>query len=111
MRGVQTIVQCMHRVTPMILHIREHVVNVHDIHFDACRGIETVIKQIGAEIEDAFNKDGDVLTKQKLQFEHGKSQEAMCAWKAHTLRAANQDLAKQDVLSALDGSSCLIVMD
>ena len=97
----------------MILHVREHVVNVHDIHCDACRGIETIItgKQIGAEIEDAFNKDGDVLTKQKLQFEHGKSQEAMCAWKAHTLRAANQDLAKQDVLSALDGSSCLIVID
>ena len=95
----------------MILHVREHVVNVHDIHCDACCGIETVIKQIGAEIEDAFNKDGDVLTKQKLQFEHGKSQEAICAWKVHTLRAANQDLAKQDVLSVLDGSSCLIVMD
>ena len=95
----------------MILHVRENVVNVHDVHCDACRGIETVIKQIGVEIEDAFNKDDDVLTKQKLQFEHGKSQEATCAWKAHTLRAANQDLAKQDVLSALEGSSCLIVMD
>ena len=32
-------------------------------------------------------------------------------WKAHSLRAVNQDLAKQDVLSTLDGSNCLIVMD
>ena len=85
--------------------------HVHDIRCDACRGIETVIKQIGAEIEGAFNEDGDFLTKRKLQFEHGKAQEAICAWKAHSLRAVNQDLAKQDVLSALDGGSCLIVMD
>ena len=85
--------------------------HVHDIRCDACRGIETVIKQIGAEIEGSFNEDGDFLTKRKLQFEHGKAQEAICAWKAHSLRAVNQDLAKQDVLSALDGGSCLIVMD
>ena len=85
--------------------------HVHGIRCDACRGIETVIKQIGAEIEGAFNEDGDFLTKRKLQFEHGKAQEAICTWKAHSLRAVNQDLAKQDVLSGLDGGSCLIVMD
>ena len=95
----------------MILHSRGHVVNVHDIHCDACHGIETVIKQIGTEIDDAFNKDGDVLTKRKLQFEHGKTREAICAWKAHSLRPVNQDIAKQDVLSALQGSSCHIVTD
>ena len=50
--------------------------HVHDIRCDACRDIETVIKQIGTEIEGAFNEDGDVFTKRKLLFEHGKAQEA-----------------------------------
>ena len=56
----------------MILHVREHVVNVHDIHCDACCGIETVIKHIGAEIEDAFNKDGDVLSFSLSMVNHKK---------------------------------------
>ena len=47
--------------------------HVHDIRCDACHDIETVIKQIGTEIEGAFNEDGDVFTKRKLQFEHGKA--------------------------------------
>ena len=91
----------------MILHLRARVV----MFTTSAVTPVVVIKQIGAEIEGAFNEDGDFLTKRKLQFEHGKAQEAICAWKAHSLRAVNQDLAKQDVLSALDGGSCLIVMD
>ena len=85
--------------------------HAHDIRCDACCGIETVIKQIGAKIEDASSPDGDVITSRKLQFEHCKAQEAIYMWKAQSLRAVNQDLAKQDVLSTLDGSKCLIVMD
>ena len=49
--------------------------------------------------------------RRKLQFEHSKTREAIYTWNAHNLRAVNQDLAKQDVLSMLDGSNCLIVMD
>ena len=85
--------------------------HAHDIRCDACCGIETVIKQIGAKIEGASSPDGDVITSRKLQFEHRKAQEAIYMWKAHSLRAVNQDLAKQDVLSTLDGRNCLIVMD
>ena len=85
--------------------------HAHDIRCDACCGIETVIKQIGAKIEGASSPDGDVITSRKLQFEHRKAQEAIYMWKVHSLRAVNQDLAKQDVLSTLDGRNCLIVMD
>ena len=85
--------------------------HAHDICCDACCGIETVIKQIGAKIEGASTPDGDVITSRKLQFEHRKAQEAIYTWKAHSLRTGNQELGKQDVLSTLDGSNCLIVMD
>ena len=36
--------------------------------------------------------------KRKLQFEYDKAKEAIGAWKAHKMRAVNQDLAKQDIL-------------
>ena len=49
--------------------------------------------------------------RRKLQFKHSKTRVAIYTWKAHNLRTANKDLAKQDVLSMLDGSNCLIVMD
>ena len=48
--------------------------------------------------------------KRKLQFEYDKAKEAIGAWKAHKMRVVNQDLAKQDVLSKLNGNNCLIVM-
>ena len=85
--------------------------HVHDIRCDACRGIETVIKAIGTKLDGASSPNDDIVTSQKLQFEHSKAKEAIDAWKAHNLRAVNQDLAKQDVLRKLNGNDCLIVMD
>lgn len=83
----------------------------HGIPCDACRGIENVIKEIGVKIHDAASPNLDALTKTQLNFEHNKAQEAIGSWKAHNLRAVNQDMAKQDVISKLNGNNCLIVMD
>ena len=109
---MQTIVKCIYALKdPDDPPLKGTCSHVHGIRCDGCRGIETVIKQISAEIEGTFYEDGEVVTKRKLQFEHGKAQQAICTWKAHSLRAVNQDLAQQDVLSALDGGNCLIVMN
>ena len=81
--------------------------HVHDIQCNACRSTDEVIKDIGLKIEGVSSPD----LRRKLQFERSKTREPIYTWKAHNLRAVNQDLAKQDVLSMLDGSNCLIVMD
>ena len=85
--------------------------HVHNIICDACSGMETVIEEIGVKIEDGSGAGLDDGTKRKLQFEYDKAKEAIGAWKAHNIRVVNQDLAKQDVLSKLNGNNCLIVMD
>ena len=85
--------------------------HAHDVACDACRGLETVVKETGAKIEDGSSAGLDGGTKRKLHFEYDKAKEAIAAWKAHNLRVVNHDLAKQDVLSTLDGNNCLIVMD
>ena len=74
-------------------------------------GIETVIKEIGTKLNGQSSPNDDVVTSRKLQFEHSKAKEVIDSWKAHNLRAVNQDLAKQDVLRKLNGNNCLIVMD
>lgn len=85
--------------------------HVHNIICDACSGMEAVVEEIGVKIEDGSGAGLDDGTKRKLQFEYDKAKEAIGTWKAHNMRVANQDLAKQDVLSKLNGNNCLIVMD
>ena len=97
--------------SPTDLSFKAMCSHVHDIRCDACRGIETVIKEIGTKLNGQSSPNDDVVTTRKLQFEHSKAKEAIDSWKAHNLRAVNQDLAKQDVLRKLNGNNCLIVMD
>ena len=46
-----------------------------------------------------------------LMYDIEKSSNAIVQWKAHIMRSVNQESAKQDILTKLDQSSCLIVMD
>ena len=63
--------------------------HVHDIRCDACHGIETVIKAISTKLDGASTPNDDIVTSQKLQFEHSKAKEATDACKAFNLRAVN----------------------
>ena len=85
--------------------------HVHNIICDACSGMDAVVEEIGVKIKDGSGPGLDDGTKRKLQFEYDKAKEAIGAWKAHNMRIVNQDLAKQDVLSKLNGNNCLILMD
>lgn len=46
-----------------------------------------------------------------LMYDIEKSSNAIIQWKAHMMRSVNQESTKQDILTKLDQSSCLIVMD
>ena len=89
--------------SPTVPLFKANCDHVHNIICDACSGLEAVVGEIGAGLDDG--------TKRKLQFEYDKAKEAIGAWKAHNMRIVNQDLAKQDVLNKLNGNNCLIVMD
>ena len=97
--------------SPTDASFRDTCDHVHNVVCDACRGMETVVKEIGAQIEGISDAGQDEVAKRKLQFEYGQAKEAIGAWKAHNMRVVNQEPAKQDVLSTLDGNNCLIVMD
>ena len=46
-----------------------------------------------------------------LVYDFEKARTDILQWKAHIFRSANQDKAKQDVISNLKDSSALVVMD
>ena len=102
---------CTVHVVLLILHLSGTYSHVHEIRCDACRGIEKVIKDILVKIDDAESPNLYALSKTQLKFEHDKAREAIASWKAHNLRAINQDIAKQDIICELNGNNCLIVMD
>ena len=97
--------------SPTDASFRDTCDHVHNVVCDACRGMETVVKEIGAQIEGISDAGQDEVAKRKLQFEYGQAKEAIGAWKAHNMRVVNQEPAKQDVLSTLNSNNCLIVMD
>ena len=73
--------------------------------------MEAVVEEIGVNIVDGSGTGLDDGTKRKFQFDYDKAKETINTWKAHNIRVVNQDVAKQDVLSKLNGNDCLTVMD
>jgi len=67
-----------------------------------------VLQDIQDEIDSASMSAEE---KNMKKHECRQNVEAIKAWKAHLLRAVNQEEAKQDALSALDEETCLILMD
>ena len=49
--------------------------------------------------------------KEDFLYDIEKASDAIVQWKAHIMRAVNQECAKQDILAELDQNSCLLVMD
>lgn len=94
--------------SPTDASFRDTCDHVHNVVCDACRGMETVVKEIGAQIEGISDAGQDEVAKRKLQFEYGQAKEAIGAWKAHNMRVVNQEPAKQDVLSTLNCNNCLM---
>ena len=84
--------------------------HVNNVVCDACSGLEAVVEEIRVKIDDGSGAGLDDEAKRKLQFDYDKAKEAIGAL-VHNIRVVNQDLAKQDVLSKLNGNNCLIVMD
>ena len=80
----------------------------HDVHCNNCISLEKVLQDIRDKIDSASMSAEE---KNMKKHECRQNVEAIKAWKAHLLRAVNQEEAKQDALSALDEETCLILMD
>ncbi|KAI8493398.1 hypothetical protein Bbelb_287950 [Branchiostoma belcheri] len=81
----------------------------HDLACDRCVDIDHGLSEIRKMVE----QEGLLSEEQRsrLLFSFEQSSTAILSWKAHLLRAVNQDFAKQSALQQLDDHTALIIMD
>lgn len=79
----------------------------HTDRCDRCDGLATVIAEIQSTV-DTLDDSGE---KDELKYEVEQSVLKIRAWKAHILRAINQDQARINVIQILDPTTALLVLD
>ena len=83
-------------------------------HLLFCERFED-LKQVVSDIEEAIQINSSKFfsceQRHKLLYDFNCAKENIFKWKCHVLRSCNQETAKQKVLSSLDESSALIVID
>ena len=73
-----------------------------------CASFDELIEEITNKINETPMSEEE---RSRLRHECMQYIESIKAWKAHLIRTVNQEEAKQDVLSQLDGEKCMVVMD
>ena len=91
-------------------HYQETCNHSHDV---TCRNCES-LKDVVGSIEDAIGKCAAQLGKVQaddLQHEAKGAASKVFEWKAHVMRAQNQDQAKQQILNSLREDEVFVVVD
>ena len=76
-----------------------------------CESLKNVLISILSEIESPEISLYGKEQKEDLLYDAKQAQDMVHQWKAHILRAENQDQAKQDALRSLQSDSILVLMD
>ena len=91
---------------------QEQCTHQHTLSCPQCDEIALCLQKIHLIVKDDKSLNFYSQTQQDdLMYDMEKSSNAIVQWKAHIMRSVNQERAKQDILTKLDQSSCLIVMD
>lgn len=81
----------------------------HDLRCDRCELIPFVFAKVELALKDSLALDSE--EKKEMEFVISQSKKNIQAWKAHLLRAINQDEARLNLLHDLDPASTLVVLD
>lgn len=84
----------------------EHCAQCHQ-----CETLKNAMMSILSEIESPEISLYGNEQKEDLLYDAKQAQDMVLQWKAHILRAENQDQAKQNVLKSLQSDSILVLMD
>ena len=105
-------------------HCREHALSdtqclefktscTHD-HMELCESCNSLRNTLGSVLSE-INGSQDVhlysRDQQEGMYDAAQAQDMVLQWKAHILRAENQDRAKTDAVNCLQSDTILIVMD
>ena len=83
----------------------------HTVICDNCEDIKAVVEEIKTKLQDHSHSSFTKELRDDLLYDYNEAKNNIDKWKAHILRSANQELAKQDTLRDMDDSSIQLVMD
>ena len=75
---------------------------------DRCLLVSSVVREIEEGLATARCSDNE---KEELAFVISQAKQSIEGWKAHLLRSVNQDECRLDIVSSLNASSILLVLD
>ena len=93
-------------------NFQEKCTHEHTLSCPQCDDITSCLHKLQQTVNDSeslrfYSKE----QKEDFLYDIEKASDAIVQWKAHIMRAVNQECAKQDILAELDQNSCLLVMD
>ena len=82
----------------------------HELSCHECARLTCLVEKIDEKLND---KNVSLTEEQRArsQYDHKQASNSILLWKAHLLRTAVQEKAKQDVLTNLNKESTLLIMD
>ena len=83
----------------------------HDTECPQCEALKTTLSSIMTRIPSPSTHLYGETQKEDLLYDAKNATDMVLQWKAHILRAENQNQAKHDVLSSLDDNTVLVMMD
>lgn len=96
---------------PQSSHFQVSCDEEHLEECDQCESLKNTMLSVLTEIKSPNISFYSTEQKEDLLHDASQARDMVLQWKAHILRAENQDQAKVDVLKALTSDSILIVMD
>ena len=83
----------------------------HDHACRDCESLKEVIQEIQSSISEYSSKINDKEKEDDLRYEAGIAEVKIKEWKAHIMRAQNQEQSKQNILLSLQEYEVFIILD
>ena len=83
----------------------------HNQSCDSCELINEATEEIENKITEFFSNMYSKEQREEMKYDFKQAKVNVYNWKAHIMRAENQEEGKQDVLKKLDNHTVLILMD
>ena len=96
---------------PVEKDFREECDHGHHLRCYMCEDLKDIMNDIKQQI---FESSASMYSKEyqgDFVYDLEEARTDILQWKAHVLRSVNQDRAKQDIISNLNDSSALVIMD
>lgn len=83
----------------------------HSLTCDSCEALKNVLVSFSTQAQSSEMSFYSIEQKYDLLYDIRKAIDMILQWKAHVLRAENQDMAKKELIKSLPSDAILVLVD